>query len=210
MSHIDAFPSPYRLADDQHVRLPWEVKERLADAEKDAQARAQAAIRKYIEDSDRLLDAAQRASRRSQKVHWIRRAAQAFNLAHIGQSACQKGCSHCCHTAVVISGTEAKLIGEIIGRKPAAIAATVEPLPINDYTSPCPFLNAGSCSIYLDRPVVCRTHLAMTSDDLFCRLVEGVSVPVPYANAQVVTFNLAWALGPNEVLADMRLWFPNT
>ena len=46
---------------------------------------------------------------------------------------------------------------------------------------PCPFLEAESCSIHPDRPVVCREYL-VTSDPKFCadpltKKIEGVTIP---------------------------------
>ncbi len=51
---------------------------------------------------------------------------------------------------------------------------------------PCPFLEEESCSIYADRPLVCREFL-VTSPPEFCadpagRRVEGVKLPVRLSN----------------------------
>ena len=71
----------------------------------------------------------------------------------------------------------------------------------------CPFLVDGSCSIYAHRPMACRTHLNLDDDDLLCRLVPGIKVPVPYADAtQLKAFYLA--AQPNAELADIREFFP--
>lgn len=201
-------PAPFGETAESFARFPVEIQQRLLHAEQDSSKRAGAADIRHMADCVRLVGVAQSAQRKSQRVIWLRRAAQAFNLAHLAHSACRRGCSHCCHTSVVITQTEAMIIGDLIGRKSERIQSTIEPKLLGNYSSPCPFLLDNACEIHSHRPIVCRTHLAMTEDDLLCRLIDNQSVPVPYANAQMITFSLALASGPNEVVADIREWFP--
>lgn len=75
--------------------------------------------------------------------------------------------------------------------------------------SPCPFLREGRCSVYETRPLACRTLLNLDDDDLLCRLVPGVEVPVPYAGAG--EFKALYLLAqPNAELADIRDFFPKS
>lgn len=82
--------------------------------------------------------------------------------------ACGRGCSSCCKMNVVISAAEADRIGENIGRQPTKIAAT----RISEKTAfsgvPCPFLKDDSCSIYKDRPLVCRMHSSFDDSAYWC------------------------------------------
>jgi uncharacterized protein len=97
-------------------------------------------------------------------------------------AACRKGCSHCCHISVLISGQEAELIGEKIGVKPAKVKGNTGPRDIEaGYHNPCPFLKDGACSIYESRPFVCRKLINIDTDALLCELV-GRSSEVPYMN----------------------------
>jgi Fe-S-cluster containining protein len=72
---------------------------------------------------------------------------------------------------------------------------------------PCTFLVAGKCSIYADRPLVCRTLVNMDSVSLLCELVPGASVPVPYLNSTEFQGYFAY-LTRTEQYADIREWFP--
>ena len=119
---------------------------------------------------------------------------------------------------MVITSVEAQLIGEAVRRKPARLK---EALRLKDAATdpgyagrqrsaehrvlgtPCPFLKQGECSVYEHRPFACRTHLSLDDDDLLCQLIEGVDVPVPYANA-TMPYGVFLAAQPNEQLADIR------
>jgi Fe-S-cluster containining protein len=94
-----------------------------------------------------------------------------------GIVACKAGCDHCCHQVVHLTPPEALAIVDYLRRilSPAelsSLAARVSDArertqglaPIDRFTSahPCPFLEAGRCSIYEVRPLACR---AMNSRD---------------------------------------------
>lgn len=110
---------------------------------------------------------------------------------------------------MALSEIEAQVIGEEIGRKPAKVKA--HPTQVSrhqpSYGNPCTFLKEGRCSIYASRPMVCRTHLNMDSDDLLCELVEGAPIPVPYANATALLAQY-YRLGAGGVFGDIRDFFP--
>ena len=97
-------------------------------------------------------------------------------------AACRKGCSHCCHTSVLMPAQEAALIGKRIGVKPAKVTGITGRHDIKaGYDNPCPFLKEGACSIYASRPLACRQQFNMDSDALLCELIGGPS-KVPYLN----------------------------
>jgi hypothetical protein len=105
--------------------------------------------------------------------------------------------------------SEANLIAERISR-------TAQPVPPSDakvsdreygYHMPCTFLKEGSCGIYNHRPFACRVHLNLDDDDLLCRLLPGVPVPVPHLN--VTPLMKAYVeICDAEGLADIRQFFP--
>lgn len=122
-------------------------------------------------------------------------------------SACQnQTCSHCCHIPVALTGTEAALIGEAVGRKPRKVSAKVQLSQEFGYHRPCPFLKNDRCSIYAHRPFVCRTHMSLDESDRLCRLVPEVTVPVPLVD-MTQFHSLYVELTVGEPLADIRDFF---
>lgn len=184
--------------------FPPEVNARLAVAEEQARNSIVSVPRAFKEKAEQQLRVAMSASTASQRVMWIRRAADTMADGYGPVAACRSGCSHCCHIPVKISLAEAQVLGKAIGRKPVP--------PAQHGTAPaeheaCSFLVDERCSIYAERPAVCRYHMNLDIDDLLCRPVPGGAVPVPYLDvrplvmARVVT-------GGRSAYADIRQWFP--
>jgi Putative zinc- or iron-chelating domain len=95
-------------------------------------------------------------------------------------AACRKGCSHCCHTSVLMPAQEAALIGKRIGVKPAKVTGMTGRDDIKPgYDNPCPFLKNDACSIYESRPLACRQLFNIDTDALLCELV-GKASKVPF------------------------------
>lgn len=103
---------------------------------------------------------------------------------------CKKGCSACCHTQVSVTSDEALyyagkiLSGEIkVDLKRLAIQAKVKNNSEDYFKIPyelrkCIFLNnKNACSIYEDRPTVCRTNLVI-SDKKDCLTEDGIEKPI--------------------------------
>ena len=124
--------------------------------------------------------------------------------------ACRKGCNHCCHIAVLMPKSEAKLIAKASGRKLNKTTHGVELGTAIDHTkyhgTPCTFLKDGACSVYASRPFVCRTLANMDDSPILCELVPGVDVPVPHANAFRLQTSFV-AIAHAEKYADIREWF---
>lgn len=184
--------------------FPPEVNDRLAVAEANARANLARVPRDFKDKAEQLLRVAIGASTASQRFLWIRRAADAIAEGYAPVSACKAGCSHCCHIPVKISQAEAQALGKAIGRKPLAPA---QHGPEPAYQEPCSFLQDGRCSIYSERPAVCRYHLNMDIDDLLCRPVAGAAVPVPYLDSRHLAMARV-ATGGRTAYADIRQWFP--
>lgn len=126
-----------------------------------------------------------------------------------GPVACKKGCSHCCHIWVSATPPEILAIAKIVrSRGPAALDKVREAFEGTkdftfetryDHPYPCPLLEDDVCSIYADRPKVCR--LAASVDADVCARtylnITNEGVPTPGYNVrgrEVYVMVLATAL----------------
>ena len=102
---------------------------------------------------------------------------------------CRMGCGACCRQLVPIAGSEARMLARVVAAMPpprrarvrarfaaalaaldavglltrlsdASATAASEGLAYLRLGIPCPFLEDESCSIYEDRPLVCRDYPA--------------------------------------------------
>ena len=101
------------------------------------------------------------------------------------ESSCRKGCSACCYIEVEITSYELEILeslvrnGHPIDRQRLALQAVREvadPLwkkGSHLAQNKCVFLNpVGDCSIYEDRPVMCRRH-SVTSPAALCATLDA-------------------------------------
>lgn len=188
--------------------FPEVINERLHQVEataREAVAQVPSDVQMNVQ---RLLGVAAQASSGAKRIMWLHRAAETAASAFGAHAACKPGCSHCCHIPVKISATEARALGKAIGRDPAPIA-NHQPVTIEGYEAPCPFLGESTCSIYAHRPTVCRTHLNLDVDELLCKLIPGQAVPVPYLDTRLFAM-VSFQIEPNrQAWADIRQWFPS-
>jgi Fe-S-cluster containining protein len=102
-------------------------------------------------------------------------------------SPCTSGCSACCHTQVSVTKDEAELLASRVNE---GIEINLDTLYVqmaaNNSSSAwnalsfkerqCIFLNPkGECSVYVDRPGVCRTN-AVIGDSSQCDTTNGVQL----------------------------------
>lgn len=134
----------------------------------------------------------------------VRRASETARLAHAlferslaaypapETLACRKGCAHCCQNYVSISAPEALLAARAVRAAETARASLARPLLLARMNAtiglspderagkrlPCPLLDAGSCTIYAERPIMCRQVVALDAEP--CRReADGEDVRVP-------------------------------
>lgn len=88
--------------------------------------------------------------------------------------ACKEGCSSCCHMNTMIYEHEAIHLANVTGRKMVHLVYR----PLNEVFNrgkefsgkPCPFLVNEKCSVYEDRPLVCRTHHSLYENTTWCSM----------------------------------------
>ena len=113
---------------------------------------------------------------------------------------CHKGCSACCHTQVSVNSDEAALLankviheGHEVDLKKLYIQGNVENSGSDWFELPyemrgCVFLDeGGGCSVYEDRPSVCRTNNAF-SPPVQCETKDGIEKPVRLLNTEKADF----------------------
>jgi Fe-S-cluster containining protein len=189
--------------------FPPDVNERLLNAGESAQS-AFASIKSPWPVIYKLIGAAQASKTAGMRVQWLQKASIALANAYGPASACKPGCSHCCHIPVKLTQSEAVELGKAIKRKPEKITGMTFDFDDSKFNGqPCTFLVNSECSIYEDRPSVCRTHMNMDKDELLCKTVPGMNVPVPYLDVRPITLSRVITGGRNPV-ADIREWFKPT
>jgi Fe-S-cluster containining protein len=85
---------------------------------------------------------------------------------------CKSGCSHCCHMNTMVYEHEAIRLARVSGRTMTRLPYR----PLNQVFEdgdkfngkPCPFLSDDKCSVYDDRPLVCRTHHSLGASSEQC------------------------------------------
>jgi hypothetical protein len=56
--------------------------------------------------------------------------------------------------------------------------------------------------------LACRLHFSLDEDNLLCQPVRDVEVPMLLLDSRLEKAGYLLALGPKQVLADVRDWFP--
>lgn len=126
---------------------------------------------------------------------------------------CAKGCSACCHNPALVSEAEAMVIAQATGAKLASpqrvfdVAAGKEAR--RDYFAPylgvaCTFLKDGACSIYKNRPMVCRVQHSLESSPAGC---DGGRQPASVDLTEIFLADLRMS-GRMMIYADLREFFP--
>ena len=130
---------------------------------------------------------------------------------------CGSGCSYCCHMPTMIFLHEAKRMAKASGRQLIPVPSMAIPFALEKAKAfngkPCPFLVNNQCSIYEDRPLICRLHNSLNDDRLDCKIdangkhghVVGVNpdwIEMPYLHSV-----MAW--NKREPYAVIQAFFPD-
>lgn len=208
--------APVDLAADADPNLPEELRAHLAGSALTASANLERIASARKADIDTLVtqfNALQKVQTPpAQRLMRVRYLAGQWSAIFAAGTACASGCNHCCHINATVPRSEALLIAKATGAVLAKPAQTFDIGTDKNSDSykgvACTFLVAGQCSIYKDRPLVCRTLVNMDSVDLLCRLLPDMQVPVPYLNTLLIQ-GLFGSLTYKEPFADVRDWFPD-
>ena len=198
-----------------------EVQARIARGEGPLQARLDRINARLIPHIPRLKQRMQALVNSKRNADYCipefwRIADDAMALIDPNDKACSRGCSHCCHTMVLVTQEEADVIGKRIGRKAKQVKFRGDVRAERDrfdwgYHNPCTLLIGGECSIYANRPLACRTQINVDTDALMCELTPPETKPVPYLNPDPYLVAFLQMLGmPHRmpVLGDIREYFP--
>jgi Fe-S-cluster containining protein len=171
-----------------------------------------------IDKAERKLDAVLTANTsRRIKIYMIQSIMSEVRENPTARVACKKGCSNCCHQQVKLSQLEADAIGDRISRRPVTLRPGHKMRRINAYgrDTACTFLLDGACSIYENRPVMCRNYVNADRDNLLCSfenvelMIKNdprcVYIPMPDAGVLV---EACINIGRNTVHGDIRDFFP--
>jgi Fe-S-cluster containining protein len=120
------------------------------------------------------------------KLNRLKKVADKINAVATPHSACKTGCSHCCHISAIITQSEADSLAAASGRKAKRLADVSPTIEARDkwFKVPCPFLVKGRCSVYEDRPIVCRLLFNLADNPYFC------DTAIPPQDSHVTMLNL--------------------
>ena len=126
---------------------------------------------------------------------------------------CSKGCSACCHNPAIISEFEAMLIAQSTGTPAATPERVFDPTAAaetrREYHShhagvACSFLKDGLCSIYAQRPTVCRVQHSLDDSATGC---DGGRQPAALELTEIYQAERRM-MGRLMIYADIREFFP--
>lgn len=123
--------------------------------------------------------------------------------------ACAEECDSCCHMNVQITNVEAERIEKSTGKKAKFLRADTCH-PVTKFAGvPCPFLVNRRCSIYEDRPLLCRSHASFDVDSYWCapERMNAAELPmISITDAQVAVSEIAHESAARR-FADIRDFF---
>jgi Fe-S-cluster containining protein len=177
----DAQETPYRAMDDIGVRVPRSMPQPVAPALKEAVDRLAGATR-----ATGIVAAAQQVARDpASKLPAVLALLKILGFGHAQETideviaeapkiGCGAGCAHCCYQNVEATIPEAILVAAHLAdpsdpRRDAVLTAAAARRRMSDKQRrragrACPLLIDNRCSVYEDRPLMCRAMLAVDGD----------------------------------------------
>jgi Fe-S-cluster containining protein len=179
-----------------------------AQAEKNlALIRQEGAMEKY---GQAFMDELRAPIQPRAKMNRLKKLADKISGAVVPHSACRNSCSHCCNISAIITQTEANALATASGRKAKQLSG---PPPSSEaimkyFRVPCPFLKKGRCSVYEDRPLVCRLQFNIADNPHFCdTAIEPKDSHVTMLNVHQLEEGYMMAF-LKDTWGDIRDFFP--
>lgn len=120
------------------------------------------------------------------KMNRMKKAAQALSQIVTPLSACRGGCSHCCNISAVITDIEAEALARVSGIRARRPKDGISSDALGKwFRVPCPFLKKGRCSVYDERPLVCRLQFNIADTSQQC------DTAIPPSESYVTMLNLS-------------------
>ena len=144
------------------------------------------------------------------KLNRMYKAADKIVAATTPNSACRNGCSYCCHTPVAILQLEADILSQVTGRKANRVTGMISASDAQKHhRQPCPFLVKGKCSVYANRPMVCRLLINLSNSPYYCNTdIPAQESYVAMLNLTDLNYAFAGTFFSLGAVADIRDFFP--
>lgn len=123
---------------------------------------------------------------------------------------CKPGCSYCCHFRIEVVAPEVFILArrlstlprerlEILSERLRDHADKAQGVRRENFSLTCPLLEDGRCSVYEDRPSICRKYLSLDVDE--CKK-PALSAP---EDGEIVLKSSALINGTREAYAKAKL-----
>jgi|JI6StandDraft_1071083.scaffolds.fasta_scaffold95225_2 Fe-S-cluster containining protein len=131
---------------------------------------------------------------------------------------CHEGCSSCCKMVTMVYEHEAERLANASGWKMRRLPYSLPDVALQKAQrhvgKKCPFLIDNRCSVYADRPIICRLHNSLHKDESLCDvnapLLQRIARPFfdpDYVEMPYHRLNLAHR--PKEPWGAIHDFFPD-
>lgn len=141
-----------------------------------------------------------------------------INAALAQHTPCHEGCSSCCKLVTMVYEHEAERLANASGRKMRRLTFSSREVALQKAQhhngKECPFLIENQCSVYADRPVICRLHNSLHKDASLCDVTAPLAQRVARPSfdpdyVEVPYHQLNMAHRPTEPWGAIHDFFPN-
>ena len=128
---------------------------------------------------------------------------------HGADMECKSGCHDCCHQRLSVAPIEAETIRAALAQLPPDVRARIADRAARGID--CAALEDGRCTIYADRPLVCRSHgLPIRLDGRVENCFKNFTARTPDPDCildQATLSTTLYAIDPKTERVDLRAIF---